>query len=619
MEETKIFGPLSPVVKPLNVVFVNQFGVDVVAFFSGIFVAHNEDPTIPIICSDPGCATPFDPNPECTTPLATYNAAAEFEGASDEAVLPATTGPKRTFYFKIPLGGSVSFYINAKKGFSSTATWVVPHAFAGHMHATVAKGPVQMSIFEMTNTDTTDTVEDGHVGFDISYLDGVSCQISAVLTPTTRVDWLRPGDQPPKEESRGDLSMIPNPNTDTNDPTPQWVFTNLAGGNFSANNPVSFFTVLSDKHTAPIDDGSSNAQLYDGLTSRMLAACPGGLVADTPMGIGNSGYVYTSDRASGMHLCRVWYYNHNREDLYDSVTNTPTDNYKRTYCNWLRKNKVDAFTWAYDELRCLGAECGYDDVLDQFQDRPHIKFDSTNVALLLANLDEWAVNYQDDANSSLDLNQSIAFSCGNQTRLIPPSQTYSELAGGVDGEGIYKFWNTPPAGNGFGCVSNDYVTRNPYAVVSWPIIDEPTHTASATLTVTFKKLAWLNPSPQIVVPGPGGEDGGGGSGPPPPSIDSGGNFITTLQPRANLYLEGAFKALAVGAAIVSVVSLYPIIVKPIATRFLSSSYAFIAPPPSSQIPARSIKPFVVAKPIVQSGTETTTKPNSAVYTKSLYE
>lgn len=466
-------------VRPLRVVFKNNFGVPVVAFFRGKFPQHTTDQILPVICDTETCTKHPDPNPECTPGMNN----SEFAGVDMEA-----SGGVRTFYLKIPKDGAFIFYIDASKMLTSTTTWVVPEAFANHMRSTIAKGPDRVSTFEMTNEDSPG-LKKPHVGFNVSYLEGVSCAIYA--------EFFNNWNSSPDPVAVGTKS-IPNPNGRASSAARSSDQLLKPEELSKSSNPAEmFYTILSDKHTASIN--TKNDQ-FDGLTSRALAACPGGpapIVGNgAPMGKGNSGYNYTSDRATGMHLCRAYYYDLNEEDQYDPITHKPRVGYKRTYCNWLRANNVNAFCWAYDELTCTGRGCGYGGGSTVFPDRPQVDFSRPLPGELLMNLDAWASNYTfDDINP----NQSIAFSCGSQTRNAPglSSSSDPELAGENDGFGNYMFWTTT---NGFGCKTNKYIA-NPYTEIPWPADDVETAAGtSPELTITFNRLDWLNPIPTTPKP-----------------------------------------------------------------------------------------------------------------------
>lgn len=476
-------------------VLQNNLGVPAVAFFRGKFAGHALQP-YPVVCDSATCdvAVPFA---DCSDDSPNTNNA-EFTGVAP--------GPDniRTFYFKIQAGESASFYLDSTISMFETETWVVPETFATVMAATVAKGPDRLSAFQMTNDMVSGTPR---ILFNVSYADGVSCAVSSEFSPVS---------DPSSTEPRG-TTNIPDPNIILQGPPLQKV--ELSG---SSDTTVQFFTIPSDRHTTPTNGGSSNTQLYDGLTSLALAECRGGDPAGMPMGDSNSGYAYSGDLATGMHLCRVWYYEHNGESAYDQNTLKPTAGNTRTYCNWLRANDADGPCWIRDGYWCTDVRCGYD-ATGMILDMPHIDIANPSTSVLAA-LDTWATDY---GSISPDIgNASVSFSCGTGGLDAPG---VSGLVGMDTGGGMYNsFWIST-----IGCSEIfSYV-----ADVKW---NQTIHGAGAKLKVTFTNLDWLNPPPLPPPPKP----------PQPPSANANPSLVNNTRRRRVLRVIVGIVAIVAAAIVI---------------------------------------------------------------------
>lgn len=218
-----------------------------------------------------------------------------------------------------------------------------------------------------------------------------------------------------------------------------------------------FKSVVSDKFSAPDDDSLANDR-FDGLTSRTLALCAGG-DPGAMTGSSNSGYQYSSDLATGMHLCRAYYYELNGEADYGSIG--PLVGHKRTYCNWLRMSNVMSYCWVFDQHVCTkNANCGFQ-LLPTPSPNPRnlslpnfdFETNSSGISSLAAQYDAWASNY----NCGNDDNKTVIFSCGLEVLKAPPEGLLG-IEGANDGTGTMVLWGDHP--NGHYCKTNPYISNN---------------------------------------------------------------------------------------------------------------------------------------------------------------
>lgn len=414
-------------------------------------------------------------------------------------VKPTETNKIRTFYFVVGDGQTSEsppkFYLNASKRILDAEFWICPLEVDILLRREFAKSNGVLSRFQMTND--TDAKEP-YLKFNVAYDLGMSCAISAKFYPRNDSDIMI---------KRGS-AIIPNPNTDPKanpsdpplpiiqyDPQHLWIVQSAA-------------KMIPERPTDLQLDKVRNVE-FDSMPSYVYANCNSSAVGAAGKNAeSRSGYDYSFDRASGIHLCRAFHYRYNREDQY--VNNKPpvsseTGGYLRTYCNWLRANDIDGLCWRYDGLRCKTGNCGFRDNNDASTAAsppnlklPQLTFNPAANPTLLTIYDDWAAGY--DVNGVLvrPEDRSVAFSCGSEPLLEAPIPHRGEELGGFDitGGGTsgstpdYRYW---PNDEDLGCIPN---ITNPHAVHIWSDGGNNDIVGNmAELFISFTDQEWLVPPP----------------------------------------------------------------------------------------------------------------------------
>ena len=171
-----------------------------------------------------------------------YDCSRNLPGSPPYNCVPSSGG-KSTFYFDIPINGSVLLRLKSGDGLSSGVLWFAPE---GSNVDLISAGNSKQGISEFTLTTV--------VSVDISYVQGVSVGLQMKYKTAT-------------DETTIDIAAIPNQPCDYNHP---------GGLRITTPEDVQFPTILSDFYTAT-GESTFNGETYDNIE---LARCPG-ILADT--------------------------------------------------------------------------------------------------------------------------------------------------------------------------------------------------------------------------------------------------------------------------------------------------------------------------------------------------